>query len=329
MTTILVYGWYNRGNVGDELMAQSLRAMFEPYGIKLVTVEVLTEKQVSEAQGVIFGGGGMLRDAPVAEPAALDLLQRNLRPCFYLGVGLEAGVHDVHKQLMGVARIVAVRHPGPVPFARQVHEVPDLVYYLGSDRPPAQQTGKGVLIIPNVEVLPTWSDPHWMHVAWERFKDEFAQALDICVADLKLRPAFMLMCKNPRQDDRWPAHELLARMKHRSTDYNVLQAPVNHKVLEGLIQEFEVVVTQRYHGIVLSQMAGVPVVSIDHHDKLKNAWPRKGINVAYHGATKQQLLEAVELSRKTPREQTRIPKEMYDDIIRVIADIVREGSARV
>ncbi len=328
MATALVFGWYGRGNVGDELMARALRSLFEPRGVTLKFVDEFTEADVTACDGVIVGGGCVLQDSPIFEKKAWEMLSGNERPIFYLGVGFETAVNEMHRKLMNVARVIITRSANAPPGISNVHGMPDLAYALPQvDLTPV---GEGLLVIPNVETLPTSSDPHWAHVGWERFKDEFAQFLDVVIDKFNTQPTFLLMCKNDAQDDIWPAHELISRMRRRSTKFNIVTAHADSVGMTAFFSAFKVVVTQRYHGIVLAQMAGVPHVSIDHHDKLKLAWPRKGVSLAYHGITKAQLEEAFKVASAVPREQTRIPREMYDQLADAIVSIIQsERKARV
>jgi len=140
----------------------------------------------------------------------------------------------------------------------------------------------------------------------------------------------LLMCKNERQDDRWAAHELIARMKNRSTHFDIVQAHADALGMTSFISRFAVVLTQRYHGIVLSQMAGTPHISVDHHDKLKTAWPQRGVNVSFYGASKASLLAAYSAAEKMVQEQTRIPASLYDDLAKAIVSIIEhERNVRV
>jgi hypothetical protein len=323
MALALIYGWYGRGNVGDELMKCALRDIFEPRGLSLSFVDALIESEVKQADAVIFGGGSILYDAPNIEKGAWEILIRNLRPVFYLGVGFETGINDMHLKLMGVARSIITRsaeRPDALSHLN-VYGMPDLVYSLPVTPAQDEPGTESVLIIPNAEVIPTHQHPHWAHIGWERFQDEMAQFLDLIIDEGERPPTFLLMCKNETKDDAWGATAIISRMKHRSSRFNVFSAS-HDPAMTSLFPKFKVVITQRYHGIVLSQMAGVPHVSIDHHDKLKNAWPRKGINIPYHGITKAQLIESYKLAKATERTPASVPRELYDRLASAVIDIV-------
>lgn len=319
---ILVYGWYGKGNIGDELMAQALAGAFALCDASLTIVDNLTDEAVTAADAVIIGGGSILYGKPVIGPVAMELLLSGKRPVFYIGVGTETDVHIDHRRLLDVSRANVVRNPQPPAWMKNAYPLPDLVYSLPvAPIEEANRDPKGMLFVPNLEVIPRWDAPHWSHLAWERFKDETAQFLDTLV-EAGTKPAFLLMCKNSVADDAWAMGEIVARMKNRSTQFVVHTPPADTVILTDLMQNYEVVMTQRFHGIILAQMAGVPCVSISHHDKLKYAWPFKGTDLAYHGTNKDQLIAAWTRMLSEKRERIGSTKELYDRLAGVVFDVV-------
>ena len=317
---VLAYGWYGRGNLGDELMYRALISLFHPRGVHVHANDHLTVDKLKHAKGVVFGGGSILWNAPSAEKEALDLLLSGKVPVFYMGVGVETGIHPTHQALMKVAKKVITRTPD-----REFDWMPDLVYSLDvAAALPAPAQREGLLIVPNVEVLPTHANPHWMHVAWERYKDEFAQLLDDYV-DKGIKPTFMLMCKNPNQDDLWAACELIARMRHRSTKFNFVK-PEHELEAIMMMRSHQVVITQRFHGIVLAEAAGVAYVSVDHHDKLKQASPHRGERVEYHGANKSTLHAAIERARTQALDPFQLDPGVYGSLADEVVKIINEGT---
>lgn len=315
MATALVYGWYGRGNAGDELMKHAIAGMLRPRGFELSFVDKIGvpqllnyDKPEGYVDAVIFGGGSILYGEPIVTPEAMTLLLEGKVPVFYVGVGVETAIHPKHQALMNVARIVAARE----------RDIPDLAFSLPVPDHVISHPPRGLLVIPNIEVVPTWSDPHWKHLAWERYKDEFAQALDHLI-DGGLDVSFLLMCSNPHMEDAWAASELLARLKRRGNQKCVFTAGAG---VITLMQRHEAIVTQRYHGIILAEAAGVPYVSIDHHDKLKNATPNRGIHLPYHGVRKDELIGSIEKSLATTLSPHQVPRQVYDDLADKIAGIV-------
>lgn len=314
--TLLVYGWYGRSNSGDELMKHALEQLFEPRGVHLKFVDELKVNDVSGSSGVLFGGGSILWAAPHAQPGALRLLQSGSRPAFYVGVGGETTHHPVHSQLMSGSSVVVFRD----------RDMPDLAYSL---QPPTVDKSNPVrdeiLFIPNIEVVPTYADPHWMHLSWARFKDEIAQTLDLIIDTYGIHPTFLLMCHNDRMDDAWPAYEIIASLKRRPPVPKLVRAPTDTITLFNLVNGYRTVVTQRYHGIILAEMLGVPYVSIDHHDKLKGATPTRGTHVPYHGIIKRTVVDAIvsAITQHTMSPFT-VPRDTYSQIAENVVSAIRK-----
>lgn len=317
MQRVLAYGWYGRGNAGDELMRSALVELFTPRGVTLEFVNSITDADLmsEHCDGVIFGGGSILFAAPNVAPAALDQLLAGDVPVFYVGVGPETEVHPTHASLMTRARLVAMRDL----------DIPDLVYSLPRPKNAVSVTS-GILIVPNVEVVPTSASPHWTHVAWERYKDEMSQVLDVLV-DRGVVPTFLVMCRNDHMDDAWPTYELIGRMKRRGWKKSVMVAP-NDMETCTLMSMYRAVVTQRYHGIVLAEAAGVPYVALEHHDKLKNVTPHRGQHLQYHGATKAQMLHAIEVAMEGERPVPyHVPHDVYDRLADRVVEQIGHHSA--
>ena len=58
MAKVLVYGWYGHANVGDELMADGLRAILPGHALRFVSR--LTKDELGKADLLIVGGGYFL-----------------------------------------------------------------------------------------------------------------------------------------------------------------------------------------------------------------------------------------------------------------------------
>lgn len=313
VASLLVYGWYDRGNLGDDLMKVALERAFSARNVRSRFVDRIDEVELASAHGVVVGGGSILFDEPDVSPGALALLLAQKIPVFYVGVGVETSIHPVHQELMKVARVVAARD----------RDMPDLVFSLPVAEERVEAHSRSVLVIPNIETVPTWCDPHWKHLSWARFKDEFAQVLDHLV-DTGCPVSFMLMCSNPCMEDAWAAGELMAHMRRRNKP-RVLVHPGREQAWAALVdtvREHAIVVTQRYHGIIVAEAAGVPYVSIDHHDKLKNALPRRGSHLAYSGIRKDELIVAIDDSLGSTISPHRVPQRVYDELIDRIVGVI-------
>lgn len=284
---VLVYGWYHQQNIGDDLFIQAFQRIFPE--LSFTFVNRITVSDLTDVSSVFFGGGSFVYDAPSMEPNALELLKQ--KSIFYIGIGIEGNIDPVHQQLMQLAKVIAIRSPNQLEQVLKLNEntmvVPDIVYSLAKT-PIATQKKKTVLIIPNIIVVPNHGDPQWKHASWNYFKSEFCQFLDeLLIQGYKFD--FLSMCSNNIINDLGASIEIINQMKNRK--YNSIVEPESYQIdyLINLFAQYEVIVTQRYHGIVLAQLARVPYISIHHHDKLKNSSIKEGSYLSYYGLNKQQL----------------------------------------
>jgi exopolysaccharide biosynthesis predicted pyruvyltransferase EpsI len=230
-------------------------------------------------------------------------------------VGGETDIHQFHEVLINASPVVAFREL----------DIPDLAYWLDPFEPdekcgPLAHPPEGILVIPNVEVLPQHNDPHWKHASWEHFKNEFAQALDTLV-DKGHKLTFLSMCDATKKKDVWAIHELMGRLALRD-DYPVYST--NPLWIARLMRHHQVIVTQRYHGIIMAESAGVPYVSISHHDKLRLTHPHRGPNISYYATQKDPLVDTIETAMAMRIDPYRPPRAVYDDVISRIAAVIKE-----
>lgn len=294
MKTILVYGWFGQGNIGDELFKDAFARLITNVNFVFTTrIDVMSLKGID---AVIFGGGSFVYAKPNITNDALKLLKSI--PVFYVGIGVEGNAIDpIHQSIMSFAEGVFIRSTQSFDEVKKINQrasvVEDIVFSLVSDVKIAKSQQKTILVMPNIETVPRWNSPHWMHVAWEHFKDEFAQSLDMMIEDFGFSVAFLPSCKNESMDDTWPACEIISRMQRRK-NCSIYDVP-NSKVsdITEIISQHQVVVSQRYHGIVLSRLAQRPCVAISHHDKLRYAFPSPEQNVSFYEISKSSLVNAV------------------------------------
>lgn len=292
---ILVYGWYHHQNMGDDLFAEAFKSLFPFYNF--IFVDKISLNDLKNVDAVFIGGGSLLgQSLNITGVEVLNALRH--QKIFYLGVGPETEYHKDHLQLMILAKLIAIRsninYDKIVDINPNTIVIPDLVYSL----PPSladTKIKKSVLVLPNISVVPTWDDPHWKHASWEYFKTEFSQMLDILVKDEGYSINFLSLCDNAKLDDEWASSEIISRMKCRNKKFllgkkNTLQS-ITH-----LMSQYDVIITQRYHGIVLSEMSGTPCLTIYHHDKLKNPC---GPSLSYYGLTKNDLLRQFNIALNT------------------------------
>lgn len=296
MKKILVFGWFNQGNLGDDLFVKAYQHLFP--NLQFTFTEVITSDKLRDVEAVFFGGGSFLLDRPRIDDEALPLLKT--KKIFYLGVGVEGVIHPLHLSLMAQAALIATRSPEQVKRLKlinaNVKAIPDLVYCLQSQIVTKTAIPKSVLFLSNVSVLPRLSEPHWKHAAWAHFRSECSQFLD-WLLDNGYQVDLFAMCHGKELNDNWASVELVSHMDKRNNDYIIKQQSNSIQEVTTLFSQYETIITQRFHGIVLAQMTGTPYISIHHHDKLKPSASSSGQFLSYYNISKHTLIEAFQQVR--------------------------------
>jgi len=285
---VLVFGFVGKSNIGDDLFETAFQVLFPQY--QFTFTDYITVEQAANAD-VLFVGGGSLLDGAIESEAGS---QYRPLPVLYLGVGTETAVHPDHQHMLGKALLVATRTKGTTFTHPKLIHCPDLVYALKANVGPPPT--KKLLFLPNAHVVPSHNDPHWKHKAWEFFKSEVSQFLDLAVNDLGYQVTLYAMCRNESTNDLHAAAEIHNMVVAKpAVSVSTYQARSFGQAIH-FFGQFSHVVTQRYHGIVLSNLANRPVVSVWHHDKLK----ANSSLVPYYGATKHDLLVQLDAARANP-----------------------------
>jgi len=287
---VLVYGWYGKSNIGDELFIDAFRNLFPDF--EFIFVNNINENSLEGIDAVFFGGGSFLLAKPLISEAALEIIKT--KPIFYIGVGVESEIHPTHIELIKLARLVAIRSLDQVDkvslFNKNTKWIPDLVYSLQTKVNMSPKINRSVLVLPNISIVPHHLDPYWKHASWSHFKSEFAQFLDILINEgFKLN--FMSMCRNNKDNDDWPAGEIIGHMTRRNK-YLLDEQPMRIEDVTGLISQYSLIITQRFHGIVLSEIVKTPYIAIHHLSKLKFSHPRNGSFLDYYSSAKQSFIDS-------------------------------------
>jgi polysaccharide pyruvyl transferase len=314
---VLVWGFYGKGNAGDELFKQSFQHLFPEIDFKFV--DQLNQIDIEAADAVFLGGGSFL-DNPLPTDAAVKQALR-ARSILYIGVGLETNIHPDHQALLDRAKLIATRSPNQI-YPNSIY-IPDLVYALdGKTRSWNKQ--QAILIMSNCLVIPTWNDPIWKQTAWEHFKSEFAQALEALYPEYRID--FYPMCQNATLDDHAASMEILSKTAARNFDGLLCQVPPTIERLTYLFSQYQLVITQRYHGTILAELAGTPCVSIHHHDKLKFTHAGGGVLLPFFGFSKDRLFSAIEQakSKKLPPHLP-IETHLFEELKSRVRSIIGGG----
>jgi polysaccharide pyruvyl transferase WcaK-like protein len=255
--------------------------MFPEYSF--IFTDKITNELLKETSAVFFGGGSFLFSAPDIED--LELLKT--KSIFYIGVGAETDIHPIHKELIKISKLIALRSNSKLDYIKSLHKnvivIPDIVMSLQDKVKISKRIDKSVLILPNISVVPTYDEPYWRHTSWNYFKVEFSQFLDYLI-DNNYKVNFLAFCQGTKANDSFAAIEIINLMKNK---INILNNKIdNISDITSIISRYSLVISQRFHGAILSDMTQTSNIIISHHDKLKNY----GNHLSYYGISKQLLI---------------------------------------
>ncbi len=314
---VLTYGWFGHNNIGDELFKDAFNKLFPEYNFTFT--DHFTLENVNSADVIFFGGGSFLNQ-PIFIPKNKNKVLNKLftKKILYIGVGMETMIHDEHYDLLeNCASLIAPRTIGEN-FNHKLLKckflpIPDLVYALNNslDLSPIIKQNE-VLILPNVSVVPRYSDPHWMHASWDHFKTEMAQFLDH-LTENEYTVKFANMCQDHKLDDNFASHAICSTMINRESS-NIL-----NYIDIRMISTYGMVITQRYHGIVMADMAGVSCLPIYHHDKLKSE-----NSISYYELSRNKLIESFEAVKNKPIVKSNINFSAFNQLVEEVKNILKD-----
>jgi polysaccharide pyruvyl transferase WcaK-like protein len=281
---ILVYGFFKKLNIGDNLFIEAYRELFPEY--QFTFTEKITEELFLANDALFLGGGSFLDGQPEVSRDLLEKLPS--KPIIYLGVGAETNIHPWHKFLLQSARLVCIRSQQSIDKIKALNPntiyCPDLVYALGGKAASQPKKAKSVLFLPNSHIVSKWNDAAWKHAAWEYFKSEFSQTLESLV-DQGYSIDVLPMCH--------AAIEIVNKMIKGKI--NILSFKEHDFTsLSQMASTYELIISQRYHGLIISDIICTPCINIHHHDKLKNFSGMFTKNVDYYRISKSSLLDSID-----------------------------------
>lgn len=311
MKRVLVYGWYGKGNLGDEAFKPAMQGLWPDAHFTFVDT-LPTPQRMHQNFDALFFGGGSFTDQPIqgADRASEGFVPIIPIPHAYISVGIGDYIHSDHKWLLREAAIVIVRDQASYEryldhfrTNRNLHLATDIAISLSiKTLMPARTVDKewiGVCL--SDSLTPRQASPIWQYDAHRWFVRELAKGLD----DLsKHKPLyFMHFCVNKRETDERPMFEVTGKMDRYNYAFSRL-GESNFEILKKIAASY-FVITQRFHGAIFSMMLGVPCILIDSHDKMRSLIEDANIlSVPYYGFTDKALNKAIMALKEWSPEQT-------------------------
>jgi len=262
---VLIYGFYNHNNLGDELFKIAFAKLFPQFNFYFT--DYLSLELISKFNIIFFGGGSFLDQNINMEKGLFDLLMN--KQIFYIGIGAETDISEEHYKLLSIADGIWIRNERYLDKIKLINKntyyCPDIVYYIDEEKTNTKNN-KNILFLPNALLIPDYSEPVWKYTAWEYFKSEISQYIDEKIQDGYVVDIYA-MCQDNKINDLYAGVEIINKSKNKNI--NLIDAKRTYDDVKEFFQQYSYIITQRYHGIVLAKIFGIPHCSIYHHDKLK------------------------------------------------------------
>lgn len=257
---VVAIGFYDKGNVGDEAFKAAFKTLF-PLWDWTFRDQVPTNPNAYDA--MVIGGGSVL------DGFKLDLSGVTI-PLGFIGVGLgEDPTGDLLVALQR-AKVVVVRDRLSRQHYPAADYAPDLAFtnpFLGNPRPIGT---KKVAFFANDFMAAKEGSASWVGDAFNWFTHEAANTCQKLM-ESGYQITFMPMCIGGI-DDRRTAGAVIGRLKNPGTKnaawlFGPREGQTLEQTVHNVIAESDLVVTQRFHGMVYAAQAGKPFVAISSHDK--------------------------------------------------------------
>jgi len=317
MKKVAIYSPYigiEKNNIGDRYFIDAFKHIFPE--IDFTFFEEIHDEDLSIFDGIFFGGGSFLDAPPVISNRAFEQIKK--LPIFYIGVGTETNIDPKHIELMKLAKLIRTRSKEKVSeifnLNKNTKYIPDIVYSLKDKIKTSERIEKSILVLPNALVMPNIKDPMYKHSAWNYFKSEMSQWLGDLIEE-KYKIDYFGMCKNNQVDDYAASYEIISFMNKRKYASQIHLPNNDFETITNLFSKYSLIITQRYHGIVLAEMCNVPYICIHHHDKLKNSYPNSGFYSDYYGLGKTKLYQGFNFARSMKKNDfIAIEKDIFSEL---------------
>lgn len=267
---LLVLGWLNHENLGDDSYQESFRILFPDHN--LTFVDRLTEKAIEECEVIILGGGNILKDAFIRE-----LQKVKGRKKIY---GFSIGVEEIPEHDISFFEHIFARDQLSIDILKKLNIpctlVPDAAFILEGNPEKGQKIirerfasekcdlyNNVVTVVVNSYMLNgSLSGLARDAFSFIKFSYDFARLLDETSASFLFVPFGTQMPHDDRTTNAWVASKCKYWKKN-----HVIFDRLHHQEALDLIAASNMVISSRLHSSIFSFISGTPFLDITHHSK--------------------------------------------------------------
>lgn len=275
MSKVLVYGWYNKRNCGDESYKLSFPRLFAEH--ELTFTDRLDRDLIESHDGVILGGGNILDIHHVGRVNKFAALLKD-KPLYAFSVGFTDA--QVQSSQLSVFKHIYVRDMTALRRLQgmgiQASFCPDAAFALEPSAARGKKIWKSyfegqghdlyekrVVIVCNSHLISGGGEMiHRNAMRFQVVTNDLATLMDQTNASFMLVP---FGCSSP-WDDRIANSWVGGQCKWYRKNVVVYDQLEVQETLD-VIAAANAVVSMRYHSSVFAALAGVPFLDICHHDK--------------------------------------------------------------
>jgi polysaccharide pyruvyl transferase WcaK-like protein len=289
-----VLGWTGHQNLGDEAFKPAFQSLWPSVEF---TFRDRLNPDVNRFDSLWVGGGSFLD----SEIPGVKNINVTIPICF-VGISINSSIKPSNKLLLDRAKVVVVRDEQSLDHCPRALVAPDLAFAVKSD--PCHMLvakPKQITVLLNDFVSPVNDDEEWKTLAYLWFINQLSESLNI-LAEQDYMIHLIPMCIGGI-DDRRIAAAVYGRIARKDKVVWYLRE-VTEQELKAQISLSDLVVTQRFHGMVFSTICGVPFISIRSHDKMKYLAQQmkwEG-DLDYYGFNRLQFEQAREAVSKVNRK---------------------------
>ena len=266
MTTakkVLVLGWYDQGNLGDESFKQSFRLLWPELDF---TFSNFVPSDQSAFSGCFIGGGNFLD----GNFPGLGLLRL---PTAFVGVGVGGVVSPQFADVLVRAKAIvvrdhtSVRNLPPEVDPASVVAASDLFFARPASSVPTWSgpMSNKVVVLLSAHFMARAGAPDWFSKGWTNFSRNLATVLDILV-ERGASVSFLPMSVNRAHSDVHAASETISQMLHGHKVRSVDSFLTEQEILQE-VSESSLTLSLRLHGMIFAASTGCPFVAFCGHDK--------------------------------------------------------------